>query len=76
MQNANPEKTFEELSTQAGPYKDALDAQIAAINERTQVEIFNAKQALEAGSDCFIIGRPITKGDPEKNIQEIISSLN
>jgi len=47
MQNADPTKTFEELSTQAGPYKDALDAQIAAINERTQVEIFNAKQALE-----------------------------
>ena len=47
MQNADPGTTFEELSTQAGPYKDALDAQIAAINERTQVEIFNAKQAFE-----------------------------
>ena len=34
----------------------------------------SAKQAFEAGSDCLIIGRPITKGNP-KNIQEILSSL-
>ena len=47
MQNANPEKTFEELSTGGGDYQKALDAQIAAINERTQVEIFNANQALD-----------------------------
>ena len=36
----------------------------------------NAKQALDEGSDCLIIGRPITNGDPKKNIQEILSSLN
>ena len=41
-----------------------------------QKRTMNAKQALEAGSDCLIIGRPITKGDPKKNIQEILSSLN
>ena len=40
-----------------------------------QKRTMNAKQALEAGSDCLIIGRPITKGDPKKNIQEILSSL-
>ena len=45
-------------------------------NKNEQKRTMNAKQALEAGSDCLIIGRPITKGDPEKNIQEIISSLN
>ena len=44
-------------------------------NENDQKRTMNAKQALEAGSDCLIIGRPITKGDPKKNIQEILSSL-
>ena len=41
-----------------------------------QKRTMNARQALEEGSDCLIIGRPITKGDPKKNIQEILSSLN
>jgi orotidine-5'-phosphate decarboxylase len=45
-------------------------------NKNDQKRTMNAKQALEAGSDCLIIGRPITNGDPEKNIQEILSSLN
>ena len=45
-------------------------------NKNDQKRTMNAKQALEAGSDCLIIGRPITKGDPKKNIQEILSSLN
>ena len=45
-------------------------------NKNDQKRTMNAKQALEAGSDCLIIGRPITKGDPKKNIQEILSSLD
>jgi orotidine-5'-phosphate decarboxylase len=45
-------------------------------NKDDQKRTMNAKQALEEGSDCLIIGRPITKGDPKKNIQEILSSLN
>ena len=45
-------------------------------NKNDQKRTMNAKQALEAGSDCLIIGRPITEGDPKKNIQEILSSLN
>ena len=45
-------------------------------NTNDQKRTMTAKQALEAGSDCLIIGRPITKGDPKKNIQEILSSLN
>ena len=45
-------------------------------NKNDQKRTMNAKQALEAGSDCLIIGRPITKGDPKKNIQKILSSLN
>jgi len=44
-------------------------------NKNDQKRTMNAKQALEAGSDCLIIGRPITIGDPKKNIQEILSSL-
>ena len=44
-------------------------------NKNDQKRTMNAKQALEAGSDCLIIGRPITKGDPKKNIEEILSSL-
>jgi orotidine-5'-phosphate decarboxylase len=45
-------------------------------NHNDQKRTLNAKQALKEGSDCLIIGRPITKGDPKKNIQEILSSLN
>ena len=45
-------------------------------NKNDQKRTMNAKQALEAGSDCLIIGRPITNGDPKKNIQDILSSLN
>ena len=45
-------------------------------NNNDQKRTMNAKQALEAGSDCLIIGRPITEGDSKKNIQDILSSLN
>ena len=45
-------------------------------DKNDQKRTMNAKQAVEEGSDCLIIGRPITKGDPKKNIQEILSSLN
>jgi len=45
-------------------------------NKNDQKRTMNAKQALQEGSDCLIIGRPITQGDPKKNIQEILSSLN
>ena len=44
-------------------------------NKNDQKRTMSAKQALEEGSDCLIIGRPITKGDPKKNIQEILSSI-
>jgi orotidine-5'-phosphate decarboxylase len=45
-------------------------------NKDDQKRTMNAKKALEAGSDCLIIGRPITKGDPKKNIKKILSSLD
>ena len=44
-------------------------------NKDDQKRTMNAKQALDAGSDCLIIGRPITQGNPKKNIQKILSSL-
>ena len=46
------------------------------VDKNDQKRTLNAKQALEAGSDCLIIGRPITNGDPKKNIQKILSSIN
>ncbi len=45
-------------------------------NKNDQKRTMNAKQAIAAGSDCLIIGRPITEGNPKKNIEEILSSLN
>ena len=45
-------------------------------NKYDQKRTMSAKEAFDAGSDCLIIGRPITEGDPKKNIQEILSSLN
>ena len=44
-------------------------------NKNDQKRTMNAKQALDAGSDCLIIGRPITEGNPKQNIQKILSSL-
>jgi len=44
-------------------------------NKNDQKRTLTAQEALDAGSDYLIIGRPITKGDPKKNIQKILSSL-
>ena len=41
-----------------------------------QKRTMSANEAIKEGSDCLIIGRPITKGDPQKNIKNIISSIN
>ena len=41
-----------------------------------QKRTMSAKQALNEGSDCLIIGRPITEGNPKENIQKILSSIN
>jgi orotidine-5'-phosphate decarboxylase len=40
-----------------------------------QKRTMNANEAIKAGSDCLIIGRPITKGDPKQNIKNIIASI-
>ena len=40
-----------------------------------QQRTMNANEAIKEGSDCLIIGRPITNGDPKKNIQHILSSI-
>ena len=44
-------------------------------NNNDQKRTMNAKDALNEGSDCLIIGRPITEGDPAKNVQKILSSI-
>ena len=41
-----------------------------------QKRTMNASDAIKEGSDCLIIGRPITKGNPKKNLKDIISSIN
>ena len=44
-------------------------------NIHDQKRTMSANAAIKAGSDCLIIGRPITDGDPKKNIDQIISSI-
>ena len=41
-----------------------------------QKRTLSANEAIKEGSDCLIIGRPITKGDPKKNIKSILSSID
>ena len=41
-----------------------------------QKRTMNANQALKEGSDCLIIGRPITNGNPKVNIKKILSSID
>ena len=41
-----------------------------------QKRTMTADEAIKEGSDCLIIGRPITKGNPKKNIKNIRSSIN
>jgi len=41
-----------------------------------QKRTMNANEAIKEGSDCLIIGRPITKGDPKENIKNILSSID
>ena len=41
-----------------------------------QKRTMNANEAIKAGSDCLIIGRPITMGNPKENIKNILSSID
>ena len=41
-----------------------------------QKRTMNANEAIKAGSDYLIIGRPITKGNPKENIKNILSSID
>ena len=40
-----------------------------------QKRTMNADEAIKEGSDCLIIGRPITIGNPKENIKNILSSI-
>ena len=41
-----------------------------------QKRTMSANEAIKEGSDCLIIGRPITKGDPKVNLKNILSSID
>tara|TARA_B110001452_G_scaffold25604_1_gene20144 strand:+ start:1557 stop:2231 length:675 start_codon:yes stop_codon:yes gene_type:complete len=41
-----------------------------------QKRTMNANEAIKEGSDCLIIGRPITKGNPKENLKNILSSID
>ena len=41
-----------------------------------QKRTMSANDAIKAGSDCLIIGRPITKGNPKENMEKILSSID
>ena len=47
----------------------------AGVGKDDQKRTLNANEALKEGSDCLIIGRPITKGDPKENIKNILLSI-
>ena len=40
-----------------------------------QKRTLSANEAFKEGSDCLIIGRPITIGNPKENIKNILSSI-
>ncbi|MDB4081405.1 orotidine-5'-phosphate decarboxylase [Candidatus Pelagibacter sp.] len=41
-----------------------------------QKRTMSANEAIKEGSDCLIIGRPITKGDPKENLKNILLSID
>ena len=41
-----------------------------------QKRTMSASEAIKEGSDCLIIGRPITRGNPKENIKNILSSID
>ena len=45
-------------------------------NDDEQKRTTSPQQAINSGADFLVIGRPITIGEPLKNIKEIINSLN
>ena len=44
-------------------------------NKDDQKRTMNANEAIKEGSDCLIIGRPITMGNPKENIKNILLSI-
>jgi len=46
------------------------------ITKDDQKRTMNANEAIKEGSDCLIIGRPITEGNPKENIKNILLSID
>ena len=46
------------------------------LNKNDQKRTMTPKEAFKNGSDCLVIGRPITKGNINKNIKNLIDHLN
>jgi orotidine-5'-phosphate decarboxylase len=58
------------------PYLKCFTPGIRMDNAKNdQKRTMNANEAIKEGSDYLIIGRPITKGDPRKNIKNILLSI-
>ena len=77
LTNKDLEKTLETSDAWITERTGISERRIAAEDESASTMAARAgKQALEAGSDCLIIGRPITKGDPKKNIRKILNIIN
>ena len=46
------------------------------LNKNDQKRTMTPREAFKNGSDCLVIGRPITKGNINKNIKNLIDHLN
>jgi len=67
-----------EMIKEIAPKLKCFTPGIRILNESKddQKRTMTANEAIKAGSDFLIIGRPITKGDPKTNIKKIISSID
>ncbi len=59
-------------------FKKEIITPVIRFNSKShdQKRVLTPKQAYENGSDWLVMGRPITKGNIKKNIQNLINHLN
>ena len=53
-----------------------MSSEVILIVSNDQRRVVTPKQAYKNGSDWLVIGRPITKGNIKKNIQNLIDHLS